>query len=143
MKRSWNAWVWAGFGLTLVAAFSYMFLFIWFPITRDIPWVNFLLFIAAGWLLAVGLKRAYGQPERYRGKVSGVILSALSLAIIGLFCYGTLVLTKNMPPSGDAPRVGQHAPEFTLTDAGGKPVALSELLKTHKSALLIFYRGYW
>ena len=60
MKRSWNAWVWAGFGLTLVAAFSYMFLFIWFPITRDIPWVNFLLFIAAGWLLAVGLKRAYG-----------------------------------------------------------------------------------
>ena len=80
MKRSWNAWVWAGFGLTLVAAFSYMFLFIWFPITRDIPWVNFLLFVAAGWLLAVGLKRAYGQPERYRGKVSGEILSVVSLA---------------------------------------------------------------
>lgn len=143
MKRKWNAWLWAGFGLTLVAAFSYISLFIWFPTTRDIPWVNFLLFIAAGWLLAVGLKRAYGQPERYRGKVSGVILSVLSLAIIGLFCYGTLVVTKDMPASAEAPRAGRHAPDFTLTDAGGKPVALAELLQTHKAALLIFYRGYW
>jgi peroxiredoxin len=48
-----------------------------------------------------------------------------------------------MPASADAPRPGQHAPEFTLTDTGGKPVVLSELLKTHKGALLIFYRGYW
>ena len=143
MKRNWNAWVWAGFGLTLLSAFSYMLLFIWFPITRDVPWVTLLLFVAAGWLLVVGLKRAYGQPERYRGKVSGVVLSVLSLAIIGLFCYGTLVLTKDIPPSCDAPRAGRHAPEFTLPDAGGKPVALSELLKTHKGALLIFYRGYW
>jgi hypothetical protein len=143
MKRNWNAWVWAGFGLTLFSAFSYVLFFIRFPITRDFPWVSLLLFIVAGWLLAVGLKRAYGQPEQYRGKVSGVILSVLSLGLIGLFCYGLLVLTKGLPASADAPRVGQHAPEFTLPDSGGKPVALSELLKTHKAALLIFYRGYW
>jgi len=143
MKRNWNAWVWAGFGLTLVSAFSYVFFFIRFPITRDIPWVSLLLFIVAGWLLATGLRRAYGQPEHYRGKVSGVILSVLSAGLIGVFCYGMFILSKQIPASPDAPRAGQHAPEFTLPDAGGKPVALSELLKTHKGALLIFYRGYW
>jgi hypothetical protein len=143
MKRKWNAWVWAGFGLTLAGGFSYIPLFMWFPVTRDIPWVNYVLFIAAGCLLAIGLQRAYTQPERYRGKVSGVILGALSLAMIGMFCYFTFVLSKDMPASADAPRAGQHAPEFTLPDAGGKPVALAELLKTHKGALLIFYRGHW
>ena len=143
MKQSWNAWVWAGFGLTLISAFSYILFFVRFPITRDVPWVSFVLFVAAAWLLAMGLKRAYGQPDQYRGKISGVILSALSLGLIGLFCYGTLVLTKGLPASPDVPRAGQHAPEFTLPDAGGKPVALSELVKTHKGALLIFYRGYW
>ena len=60
-----------------------------------------------------------------------------------MFCYFTFVVSKDMPAAANAPRAGQHAPEFTLPDAGGKPVALSELLKTHKSALLIFYRGYW
>jgi len=143
MKRNWNAWVWAGFGLTLFSAFSYILYFVRFPVTRDVPWVSLLLFIVAVWLLAVGLKRAYGQPEQYRGRVSGVILSVLSLSLIGLFCYGLLVLTKDIPRSEDAPRAGQHAPEFTLPDAAGKTVALSELLKTHKGALLIFYRGYW
>jgi hypothetical protein len=143
MKRNWNTWVWAGFGLTLFSAFSYILFFIKFPITRDVPWVSFLLFIVAGWLLAVGLRRAYGQPERYRGKVSGVILSVLSLGLIGFFCYGMLILSRVLPASPDVLRAGQHAPELTLSDAGGKPVALSELLKTHKAALLIFYRGYW
>ncbi|HXI43238.1 MAG TPA: hypothetical protein VNH83_24870 [Bryobacteraceae bacterium] len=143
MKRNWNAWVWAGFGLTLFSAFSYILYFVRFPITRDVPWVSLLLFIVAVWLFAVGLKRAYGQPERYRGRVSGVILSALSLSLMGLFCWGVLFLTKGLPASSDAPRAGQHAPEFTLPGAGGKPVALSGLLKTHKGALLIFYRGYW
>ena len=104
MKRNWNAWVWAGFGLTLVAAFSYISLFIWFPITRDIPWVTLLLFIAAGWLLAVGLKRAYGQPERYRGKVSRVVLGLLSLAVIGRVWYYTFRPGKDLPRPAGAPR---------------------------------------
>ncbi len=143
MKRNWNAYVWGGFGLTLASAFSYVLFFYRFPITRDVPWVSFLLFIVAGWLLAAGLKRAFGQPERYRGKVSGVILSTLSMALIGLFCYSTFVLTKDIPSSSYALRAGQQAPAFTLFDASRKPVVLAELLKTHKAALLIFYRGYW
>jgi peroxiredoxin len=54
-----------------------------------------------------------------------------------------------IPASKDAPQVGQRAPDFTLTDAGGKAVSLNELLtmpingNAPKGVLLIFYRGYW
>ena len=69
-KRSWNLFVWAGFAIVLLAAFSFLYL-IQFPVTRDFPWVNLLLFAVGGCFLAVGLKRAFGSPERYRGKISG------------------------------------------------------------------------
>ena len=142
MKRTWNGYIWAGFAVVLLAAFSLLFL-IQFPAMRDFPWVNLLLFAAGAVLLAIGLKRAFLQPGRYRGKVSGVILSLLSLALFGLFWYGTFVLTADIPSASGAPRTGTPAPDFTLSDAAGKPVALAELLKKNRAVLLIFYRGYW
>jgi peroxiredoxin len=39
-------------------------------------------------------------------------------------------------------KVGERAPDFTLPDAFGKPVTLSELLK-HGPVVLTFYRGDW
>ena len=39
-------------------------------------------------------------------------------------------------------KVGERAPDFTLPDAFGKPVALSDLLK-HGPVVLTFYRGEW
>src|SRR5690348_8710336 len=143
MKRRWNPFVWMGFAVVLLAVVGYMFVFIRFPVTRDFPWVSLLLFVAGGLLLGTGLKRAFGQPERYRGKVSGVILSTLSLVIIGLFCYGLFGLTKGLPLASNAPRDGMQAPDFTLSDVNGKAVALSGLLKNNRAVLLIFYRGYW
>jgi hypothetical protein len=143
MKRSWNAYVWVGFAVTLLAPLSYFLVFLRFPATRDVPWVNLLLFVVAGWFLGIGLKRAFGEPERYRGKVSGVVLGEVSLLLFGLFCYFTFSLSRDLPASSDAPRAGQQAPSFTLADANGKLVSLSELLKGHRAALLIFYRGYW
>jgi heme A synthase len=142
MKRSWNGVVWAGFAVVLLAAFSFLFL-IQFPAMRDFPWLNLLLFAAGAVLLAIGLKRAFLEQDRYRGKVSGVILSLISLALFGLFWYGTFVLTADIPSASGAPRPGTPAPDFTLSDATGKPVALAELLKKKRGVLLIFYRGYW
>ena len=142
MKRNWNGFVWAGFAVVLLAAFSFLFL-IRFPAMRDFPWINLLLFGAGALLLAAGLRRAFLQPDRYRGKVTGVILSLLSLAIFGLFYYGTFVLTADIPSASGAPRAGATAPDFTLSDATGRPVALSDLLKKNRAVLLIFYRGYW
>jgi hypothetical protein len=135
--------LWAGFAIVVLSLISYLSVFYLFPITRDVPWVNYLLFLAGGALLALGLKRAYGQPERYRGKISGLILSVLSLLIAGSFVVVVLYLSKQLPASAGAPRVGQPAPTFTLTDAYAKQVSLADLLKGNRGVLLIFYRGYW
>ena len=142
MKRTWNGFIWVGFAVVLVAVFSLLFL-IQFPAIRDFPWPNLLLFAAGGVLLAIGLKRAFLQPDRYRGKVSGIILSLISLATFGLFLYGTFVLTADIPSASGAPRLGMPAPDFMLSDAAGKPVALADLVKKNRAVLLIFYRGYW
>jgi hypothetical protein len=135
--------LWAGFAIVVLSLISYFSVFYLFPITRDVPWVNYLLFLTGGALLALGLKRAYGQPERYRGKISGLILSVLSLLIAGSFVVVVLYLSKQLPASAGAPRVGQPAPTFTLTDAYAKQVSLADLLKGNRGVLLIFYRGYW
>lgn len=143
MRRSWNSPIWTGFAVTLVAVFSYIPVFVRLPNTRDVPWVNLLLFLVSGCLLAAGVKRAYAEPERYRGKVSGAVLGVLALALFGLFCWGNFVFARRVPSASAAPHVGQSAPDFTLPDASGKPVTLSELRKANGAVLLIFYRGYW
>lgn len=143
MKRSWNWFGWAGFGITVLAVLSYFLFFYRFPVTRDVPWVTYLLFVPAVWLLVVGVRRAFVEPERYRGKISGPILSTVSITLMGLFCYMVLVLTRQVPPASAALHAGEQAPEFTLADAAGKPVALAGILKQNRAAVLIFYRGYW
>lgn len=143
MKRNWNWLVWAGFAMALFAALSYIPLFTPFPITRDFPWVNLLLFLTAGCLLGSGLYRAFTQPDKYRGKVSGPILGALSLGIFGLFCYGAFYEARHLPSGLNALRVGQQAPDFALADIEGRTVSLSQLRQTKRAVLLIFYRGYW
>jgi cytochrome oxidase Cu insertion factor (SCO1/SenC/PrrC family) len=39
-------------------------------------------------------------------------------------------------------KVGQAAPDFTLQDADGKAITLSEF-RGKKTVVLVFYRGYW
>jgi len=142
MKR-WNWPIWAGFATALLAALSYIPVFVQFPVTRDFPWVNLLLFVAAGYLLGVGLYRAFVTPAQYRGKISGSVLSALSLALFGIFCFGVFYAARNLPSPGNALTIGQRAPDFSLAGVDGKAVTLSQLLEGKRAVLLIFYRGYW
>jgi hypothetical protein len=143
MKRSWNWPLWMGFLLTTAGLFSYAFL-AQFPVTRDFPWANFLMFAIGGLLLAVGLMRAFGKPQLYRGKVFGTIFAVLSLLVFVFFSYIFFYELKQVPASMGAPRVGQKAPDFTLPDQDGKPIALADLIAAPgKGAVLIFYRGFW
>jgi hypothetical protein len=144
MRRSWNWQIWVGFVFAIAGLFSYTF-FVQFPITRDFPWANLLLFTIAGFLLLLGLARAFGNPKRYQGKIVGPILATLSLLIFGFFSYEIFYVLRQVPASSAAPRVGQKAPEFTLPNRDGKPVSLTDLLSSPKSAgaILIFYRGFW
>jgi len=143
MKRRHNILLWAGFVVVLLAVGTYIPIFAVFAVTRDVPWVNYLLFLAGGVSLALGLRRAFGQPEVYRGKVFGSILAVLSLLLFVFFSYGIFYAAKAVPTSRDAVRVGQAAPDFTLSNWDGKQVNLSERLRNNRAIVLIFYRGYW
>ena len=142
MKRKWNWSLWIGFLFALAGFFSYTF-FAQFPITRDFPWANLLLFAAGGICLVVGLFRAFGNARAYRGKIFGPILATLAILMFGLFSYVLFYELRQVPPSTAAPRVGQKAPEFTLSDQDRKDVSLRDLGSKSKAVALIFYRGFW
>ena len=75
-----------------------------FPITRDFPWANLLLFAAGGICLVVGLFRAFGKAQVYRGKIFGSILASLAVLMFGLFSYVLFYELREVPPSTAAPR---------------------------------------
>jgi hypothetical protein len=141
MKRSWNWRLWIGWVVVLIGVFSYTLL-ARFPVTRDFPWVNLLLFCIGGILLGTGLVRGFRQPQIYRGKVFGPVLAAISLFFVSLFAYEIFYVLRQVPRSAHAPRVGEKAPEFALPDQNGKRVSLTELVAPN-GAVLIFYRGHW
>lgn len=149
--KSWNWQLWAGFGLSLLVAFGYSLAF---EITRSAFWIGLALCIVALGLLISGLRRAFTQPESYHGKTSGPVLTTLSLLLIVLFGVLSYMMPKAYPVAHNAPRVGEKAPEFALTDAKGSPVTLTQLLsapmpgssgasRASRGVLLVFYRGYW
>jgi hypothetical protein len=141
MKRKWNWPLWVGFVVAVGGLFSYEW-FAQFPITRDFPWANLLLFGVGGALLLIGLFRAFGAPQLYRGKIFGSIFTAVAFALLAFFIYEIFYVLKQVPLSAQAPRVGEKAPDFSLPDQTGKQVALADLLSPN-GAVLIFYRGYW
>ncbi len=149
MKRRLNWHLWAGF-LTCLVGFASYILLARFPATRDVPWVNLLLFGTGLGFLFVGLRRAFGRPQLYRGKIAGPMLGTLSILLVGFFCFVVFYQTRKVPASAGAPRVGQKAPEFVLSDTSDQPVSLASLLSTPvagsqtppKGVVLVFYRGY-
>ena len=142
MKRKWNWPIWVGFVVVVAGLFSYEF-FARFPITRDFPWANFLLFGVGGALLIFGLFRAFGRPQVYRGKIFGSIFAAIAVLLVAFFSYVIFYILHQVPTSAGAPRVGQKAPDFFLLDQNGKPVGLGDLLSSSEGAVLVFYRGFW
>ena len=108
MKRKWNWPIWVGFVVVVAGVFSYEF-FARFPITRDFPWANLLLFGIGAVLLIGGLFRAFGRPQRYRGKVFGSVFSAIAFLFFAFFAYEIFYVLRQVPASNGAPRVGQRA----------------------------------
>jgi len=104
---------------------------------------EFLLFGIGAALLIVGLFRAFGRPQAYRGKVFGSIFAVIAVLLVAFFSYEILYFLRQVPASVGAPRVGQKTPDFTLLDQNGKPVGLGDLLSNSNGAVLIFYRGFW
>jgi len=148
-RLNWPLWV--GFVLTIAAFLTYFFVFVWFPVTRDFPWANLLIFVVALVFIFAGVRRGFAsdRPHPTRSKIVTSIVATLSVVILGLFVFTIFVGGRWLPASKGAPQVGSRAPDFTLPDANGKQVSLNELLASPingtapKGVLLIFYRGYW
>lgn len=108
------------------------------------------MFAAGLALIAIGLRRLRREPLVYRGRIAAPALMILGAAVVALFSWQMFYGVRRLPVSAHAPRVGQKAPEFTLTDQEGRAVTLAHLLDGNAGAdrgaggvLLIFYRGYW
>jgi hypothetical protein len=149
VRRRWNWPLWAGFLVALLAFVSYFLFFVQFPLTRNFPWMNLILFAGALAFLFVGLRRAFGSSLLYRGKIFGPILAVLSVSILVFFLFAVFVAGRQMPAAAAAPPVGSKAPDFTLADTAGQSVSLAQLETTPvrgaapRGVLLVFYRGYW
>jgi hypothetical protein len=157
--KLWNWRLWAGFGLSIGVLAAYVFFETtagWSdPATgRALFWPALLLFVVAAVVLVAGLKRRSREPELYRGKIAGPVLTTLSVLIFGLFGFVVYQVLRAFPEAKNAPQVGQRAPEFSLVDASGKNFTLAQLLSTPitdsggaaratKGVLVLFYRGYW
>jgi hypothetical protein len=149
--KRWNWRLWAGFVLSVLALVIYVS---FFAANRNIFWLSLLLFIVAAALLVSGLRLALGERETYRGKVAGPILASLSFLVLGIFGWASYQVFTKTPSARLAPQIGQKAPEFSLTDANGTTVTLTQVLATPvadasgakhpaKGVLVVFYRGYW
>ena len=147
--RRFNWPIWVGFLLSLFALLSYPFIFVNWPVTRDFPWANLLLFGIAAVLLFVGIRRAFSPDRRRISKIGASVLATFGVLVLVFFIFSFFIASRWLPAAHGAPRVGQKAPDFTLTDTNNKQVSLSNLLsepingKAAKGVLMIFYRGYW
>jgi peroxiredoxin len=121
--------LWSGFLLSMVAFVSYPFVFERWPVTRDVPWANLLLFGIAALLVAIGLRRAF-SPGRLRWLriTSGLFAAVLSGVIFANFALSLFVRARHLPASTHAPRVGERGLDFTLPDENGAHVSLAALL---------------
>lgn len=155
-KLNWP--IWLGLLLSFFAFFSYPFIFVNWATTRDFPWANLILFALAEIFIVIGVKRAFAPERRILSKIMGAIGAALSGLVLVGFIFVAFVASRQLPPSANAPQVGQKAPAFALTDINNKQMSLSDLLtqpipsdraemvstaRPSKGLLLIFYRGYW
>jgi hypothetical protein len=147
-EKRGNADLWWGLVFTVLGVFS-NFLYFFLRAGQSIfPWVSLIVPVVGLVFLFIGLKRAFGQPQIYRGKIWGSIVTAVALLFFAGSVWG-FFHARALPGSAGAPQIGQHLPDFTLPDSGGQPVSLAQMLSTvgspgqPKALLLVFYRGYW
>lgn len=149
MKRRFHWSLAVGFLLALAGMVTPPF-FAQFPATRSYAWVNLALLAAGIVLLVCSLVRSIRQPQVFRGKILGGILTAVSVLTLGFFVVGIFYFGR-VPRAEAVQKAGEKAAEFSLLDENNKNVSLQDLLASSQSgqtgqpkgALLIFYRGHW
>lgn len=133
-----NHALWLGPLLAIVGLVSYFTVFYRWPVTRDVPWVNFAILLGALALSAVGLARAW--PRGGWRRFAGVGCLVWSTGLAALFVASCTVMSALPPPAGVLD-VGAPLPAVTLDDHAGTPVDLAAA--GTQPLVLVFYRGFW
>ncbi len=68
---------------------------------------------------------------------------ALCAAALGVFALAAPGRADDAPPERTGIKVGEKAPDFTLTDQAGKQRSLGEFLKNGPVALVFFRSASW
>ena len=104
-------------------------------VVRNHPESYVLAFAVATALAGLAVARA--RTPRWPAWTALALTSAL---LIGGSWFN--VVGARVPVAPTVLRVGERPPDFTLTDAAGRPASLADY-RGQKPVVLIFYRGYW
>jgi cytochrome oxidase Cu insertion factor (SCO1/SenC/PrrC family) len=104
-------------------------------VVRNHPEGYVLAFALATVLAGLAVARA-----RTRRWPAWSALTLASVLLIGGSWFN--FVGARVPATPTALRVGERPPDFTLSDAAGRPTALADF-RGQKPVVLIFYRGYW
>jgi hypothetical protein len=105
---------------------------------RDNPWPMQLAAVAATGAAIYMAVLAF-REKRLRA-VATVCAALATLGTVGFFLF-LHVATSALPPAPKELAVGTAAPDFTLPDEQGRPVALASF--QGNPTVLVFYRGAW
>lgn len=103
------------------------------PGIRNRPW----LYVAG---LAVATAVAALAVARRRS-VGTFIALGVCVVLLGAGAFFNFVAAR-VPAPATVLRVGEPAPDFTASDARGRPLTLADY-RGRKPVVLVFYRGYW
>src|SRR5215469_8691040 len=99
-----------GLALVLLALLSNGLFFLDIPGKGAVPWLSLLLSVVGLALAVLGVARAFGRPQIYRGRISSAILGVVCLVLFGAG-IGAFHHARDLPASSKAPRVGDKAPD--------------------------------
>jgi hypothetical protein len=105
------------------------------PVVRNHPEAYVIAFTLATLLAALAVTRP--RPRRW---LAWPALGLSSLLLIAGAWFN--FVGARVPDTPTALRVGERPPDFTLPDAVGRPVSLTDY-RGKKPVVLVFYRGYW
>jgi len=118
-----------------IAAIAAYALLLRVAIVRNHPEGYVVAFALATALAALAVARA-----RARRWPAWRALGLTSLLLAGGVWFN--FVAARVPDTPTVLRVGERLPDFTLSDAAGRDVSLSEY-RGKKPVVIVFYRGYW
>jgi len=132
--------IWLAPLITVVGFVSYYLYFARFPVLRDTPWVN-LPMVTFGAVLAIaGLVRGWAN-SRWVRKCALSLGALFSLMVAGFLFHYVFSLSYDLPALSETTASLERAPDFTLIDANGNEVSLSDY--RGRMVVISFYRGFW